>query len=143
MVMVSTKGRYALRVFIDLAEHNSGAYIPLSDIAKRQEISEKYLESIVSVLSKRGLVDALRGKGGGYRLNRSPDEYTVADILYAVEGPLVPVACLESKPNRCERASVCKTIGMWTHLEEIINNYLQSVTIGDLIRENGAGNYVI
>ena len=99
----STKGRYALRVIIDLAEHNSGKYIPLTDIAARQEISEKYLESIVSVLSKNGYVDALRGKGGGYRLNRSPDEYTVGDIIKLIEGSLAPVACLEPNAQPCFR----------------------------------------
>ena len=102
--MISTKGRYALRVMIDLAEHNSGGYVPLADIAKRQEISEKYLESIVSMLSKKGLVDALRGKGGGYRLNRAPDQYTVADILYVTEGSMAPVACLEPGAKTCDRA---------------------------------------
>ncbi len=100
-MIVSTKGRYALRVMIDLAEHNTGTYIPLMDIAKRQEISEKYLESIVSLLSKSGLVSALRGKGGGYRLNRPADAYTVGDILRVTEGELAPVSCLEGENNLC------------------------------------------
>lgn len=104
-MMISTKGRYALRVMIDLAEHNTGTYIPLADIAKRQEISEKYLESIVAVLSKKGFVDALRGKGGGYRLNRTPDAYTVAEILTALEGSLAPVACLGEDAAPCKRAA--------------------------------------
>lgn len=139
----STKGRYALRVIIDLAEHNSGKYIPLTDIAARQEISEKYLESIVSVLSKNNYVDSLRGKGGGYRLNRSPDEYTVGSIIKLIEGSLAPVACLEDNAKPCERASECRTIGMWTGLQKLINDYLEGITVGDLIREDSVTDFVI
>ena len=109
---ISTKGRYAIRAMLDLAENDTGDYITLSDIAKRQEISEKYLESIISLLSKNGLLDALRGKGGGYRLNRSPGEYTIASILKVTEGTLAPVACLEGERNTCKRASQCRTLGM-------------------------------
>ena len=98
---ISTRGRYAIRVMLDLAEHNTGEYIPLMDIARRQEISEKYLESIVSVLSKNKFVHALRGKGGGYRLSRTP-EYTMGSILRLTEGSLAPIACLEDEPNLCE-----------------------------------------
>ena len=105
---ISTRGRYAIRVMLDLAEHNNGEYIPLMDIAKRQEISEKYLESIVSVLSKQKFVKALRGKGGGYRLVRTPAEYTIGSILRITEGSMAPVACLDDHPNQCERASSCK-----------------------------------
>lgn len=139
----STKGRYALRVIIDLAEHNSGKYIPLTDIAARQEISEKYLESIVSILSKNNYVDSLRGKGGGYRLNRSPDEYTVGSIIKLIEGSLAPVACLEDNAKPCERASECRTIGMWTGLQKLINDYLEGITVGDLIREDSVADFVI
>lgn len=139
----STKGRYALRVIIDLAEHNSGKYIPLTDIAARQEISEKYLESIVSVLSKNNYVDSLRGKGGGYRLNRSPDEYTVGSIIKLIEGSLAPVACLEDNAKPCERASECRTIGMWSGLQKLINDYLEGITIGDLIRGDSVTDFVI
>lgn len=139
----STKGRYALRVIIDLAEHNSGKYIPLTDIAARQEISEKYLESIVSVLSKNNYVDSLRGKGGGYRLNRSPDEYTVGSIIKLIEGSLAPVACLEDNAKPCERASECRTIGMWSGLQKLINDYLEGITIGDLIRSDSVTDFVI
>lgn len=139
----STKGRYALRVIIDLAEHNSGKYIPLTDIAARQEISEKYLESIVSVLSKNGYVDALRGKGGGYRLNRSPDEYTVGSIIKLIEGSLAPVACLEPNAKPCNRASECRTIGMWSGLQKLMTDYLDGITVGDLIREDTANDFVI
>ncbi|MBU5463145.1 RrF2 family transcriptional regulator [Anaerotignum sp. MSJ-24] len=142
-MMVSTKGRYALRVMIDLAEHNTRDYIPLADIAKRQEISEKYLESIVGVLSKKGLVESLRGKGGGYRLNRSPEEYTVASILKVTEGSLAPVACLENEVNTCPRAAECRTIDMWTKLYKLIDDFFEGVTIADLIRPDDGGNYVI
>ena len=110
---ISTKGRYAIRVMIDLAEHNTGEYIPLMDIAGRQEISEKYLESIVAVLSKNDLLISLRGKGGGYKLARQPQEYRVGEILRLTEGSFAPVACLEKKPNHCMRAVGCKTLQMW------------------------------
>ena len=142
-MMVSTKGRYALRVMIDLAEHNTRDYIPLADIAKRQEISEKYLESIVGILSKKGLVESLRGKGGGYRLNRSPEEYTVASILKVTEGSRAPVACLENEVNTCPRAAECRTIDMWTKLYKLIDDFFEGVTIADLIRPDDGGNYVI
>ena len=139
----STKGRYALRVIIDLAEHNSGKYIPLTDIAARQEISEKYLESIVSVLSKNGYDDALSGKGGGYRLNRSPDEYTVGDIIKLIEGSLAPVACLEPNAKPCSRASECRTKRMWSGLQKLMTDYLDGITVGDLIREDTVNDFVI
>ena len=140
---ISTKGRYALRVMIDLAEHNTGEYIPLNDIADRQEISEKYLESIVSVLSKGKLVNALRGKGGGYKLARAPEEYTVGSILKRVEGSLAPVACLEESPNTCPRAGYCKTLGMWTEFYKTIDRFFETITLADLLEQNGGGNYVI
>ena len=142
-MMISTKGRYALRVMIDLAEHNTGAYIPLLDIAKRQEISEKYLESIVSVLSKMGFVDAMRGKGGGYRLNRAPDAYTVGSILKTIEGSLAPVACLDAHPNTCKRAAECRTLGMWQSLYRLIDDFFEGITIADLVRDESVGDFVI
>ena len=125
---ISTRGRYAIRVMLDLAEHNTGEYIPLMDIARRQEISEKYLESIVSVLSKNKFVHALRGKGGGYRLSRTPGEYTMGSILRLTEGSLAPIACLEDEPNLCERASVCKTLSMWQGFYQLINEYFDRIT---------------
>lgn len=137
-MIVSTKGRYALRVMIDMAEHDTGAYIPLMDIAKRQEISEKYLESIVSLLSKSGLVSALRGKGGGYRLNRPASDYTVWDILRVTEGALAPVSCLEGENNLCKRAAECRTLGMWTELHRLVRGYFAGITLADLLRDNGA-----
>ena len=141
---ISTRGRYAIRVMLDLAEHNTGEYIPLMEIARRPEISEKYLESIVSVLSKNKFVHALRGKGGGYRLSRTPEEYTMGSILRLTEGSLAPIACLEDEPNLCERASVCKTLSMWQGFYKLINEYFDRITLEDLLREGeDGGNYVI
>ena len=142
-MMISTKGRYALRVMIDLAEHNSDSYIPLRDIAGRQEISEKYLESIVSVFSKAGFLDGLRGKGGGYRLTRDPAQYTVGSMLRLVEGSLAPVACLDHKPNQCARAAECRTLPVWEKLDSLISGYLDSVTLADLLKTPDGGDYVI
>jgi len=133
---ISTKGRYAVRVMIDLAEHNTGEYIPLTDIAARQGISVKYLESIISVLSKNDYLFSLRGKGGGYKLARRPEEYTAGEILRLIEGSFAPVACLEKKPNRCEKAPHCKTLGMWEGFEKIINEYFDSITVADLLEGN-------
>lgn len=141
---ISTKGRYAVRVMLDLAEQGTEAYIPLMDIAKRQGISEKYLESIVAVLSKNDLLSSLRGKGGGYKLNKPPEEYTVGSILKLVEGSFAPVACLEKKPNRCERVAECQTIKMWEGLETLIEKYFAGITLADLMKEGReANNYVI
>lgn len=140
--MVSTKGRYALRVMIDLAEHNTGEPLLLMDVAKRQGISEKYLEGIMAVLSKHGFVSAQRGRGGGYRLSRKPEEYTVGSILQLIEGPLAPVSCLENEKNTCPRAAECRTLPMWQKLDSLINDYLDSVTLADLAVQEG-GDYVI
>lgn len=135
--MVSTKGRYALRIMIDLAQNMDGGYITLHDIAGRQQISEKYLEIIISSLVKAGFVTALRGKGGGYKLTRAPEEYTVASVLRLSEGSLAPVACLENSPVACERADSCMTLPMWRELDSIIDGYLSSVTIADLLAGGG------
>ena len=143
-MMVSTKGRYALRVMIDLAEHNNGEYIVLMDIAKRQETSEKYLEGILATLSKGGFVSALRGRGGGYKLARPAESYTVGSILKLMEGSLAPVACLENDGRGCERAAECRTLPLWTKLNGLIDGYLESVTLADLLQDSsGADNYVI
>lgn len=131
-MLVSTKGRYALRVMIELAYENREEYIPLKTIAEKQNISEKYLESIIVVLSKSGLIDGLRGKGGGYRLNREPKDYSVGEIFRLTEGTLAPVACLDYKPNKCDRAHSCKTLPMWQRLDTLITEYLDSVSIADL-----------
>ena len=117
-MMISTKGRYALRVMLDLAGHRENGYIPLAEIAARQKISEKYLESILSVLSKAGMLDALRGKGGGYRLAKAPADYSVYDILCLTEGTLAPVTCLEAGQS-CENAGACSTYPLWQGLDEV------------------------
>ncbi len=141
-MLISTKGRYALRVMIDLAEQDRDGYHVLMDIAKRQEISEKYLESIIAILSKAGFVQAQRGRGGGYRLSREPQSYTVGSILKLTEGPLAPVACLEDGENTCSRAAQCKTLPIWMGLDELMQNYLESITLADLLEqpEQNRGN---
>ena len=132
-MMISTRGRYALRVVIDLAENKDKNYIPLKDIAARQDISQKYLESIMTLLSKNNIVDGVHGKGGGYRLNREPNKYSVGEILRITEGSLAPVACLACNAKPCGRADKCKTLPMWEKLDKIIEDYLDSVSLADLI----------
>ncbi len=133
-MIVSTRGRYALRVMIDLAENHKNERIPLKEIAERQGISQKYIEAIMTLLSKAGLVDAAHGKGGGYRLNKDPSQYKAGDILRTTEGTLAPVACLEKGAAPCERKNSCRTVAMWTKLDELIENYLDSVTLADLAK---------
>ena len=132
-MMISTRGRYCLRVMIDLAEHQGEGYIPMKDVAKRQGISLKYLEKILPVLAKNGIVDGIQGKGGGYRLTRMPEEYPLGEILRLTEGSLAPVACLECGAAPCERAADCRTLPIWTELDRRINEYLDSVTVADLL----------
>ena len=122
-MIVSTKGRYALRVMIDLAEHQSEKYVPLKEVAARQEISEKYLENILKVLVQNGFLEGLRGKGGGYRLTRSPDQYTVSEILMLTEGSLAPVSCLTPGASACARMANCRTYEMWKGLNDLISDY--------------------
>lgn len=131
-MMISTKGRYALRFLVDIAEHQGDGFVPLKDAAVRQEISEKYLEIIVKELVKGGLLAAMRGKGGGYRLNRSPEEYSVQSILELMEGPLVPVACLEPGQNVCPRSNSCRTLPLWQGLDRVISDYLAQFTLSSL-----------
>ena len=133
-MIVSTRGRYALRVMIDLAEQNADSFIPLKDISARQNISQKYIESIMTMLSKAGFVDGAHGKGGGYRLNRRPENYRVGEILRLTEGTLAPVACLEKNAAPCDRKDICRTLPMWTKLDSLIEDYLDSVSIKDLMR---------
>ena len=143
-MLISTKGRYALRVMIDLVEHQSEGYIPLKEIAERQEISEKYLESIIKILVKAKMLDGLRGKGGGYKLTRAPEQYTVGSILRLTEDSLAPVSCLEDGAAPCARAAECRTLPMWQGLDKVIYDYLESVTIADLMEQGTAGDdYVI
>lgn len=131
-MMISTRGRYALRVIIDLAEHNSDGYIPMKEVAKRQEISLKYLERILPVLVKNGLVEGVHGKGGGYKLNRAPEECTVGEILRLTEGNLAPVACLGCDAQPCEKSSSCKTLSMWSKFHRLTNEYFDGITIAEL-----------
>lgn len=132
-MMISTKGRYALRVMIDLAENSNANYITLKEISKRQGISEKYLESIISVLSKAKFLLSLRGKGGGYKLAKKPELYTVGSILKLTEGTLAPVSCLECQPNNCVRAFECKTLPLWQKLYKMIDEYFEGITLADII----------
>ena len=129
---ISTRGRYAIRVMLDLAEHNTGEYIPLMDIAKRQEISEKYMEQIMSILNKAGFVRSVRGPQGGYFLTRKPEEYTVGMILRLTEGSLAPVACVEEE-NTCEKIHDCATILVWQKMNEAINDVVDHMTLQDLV----------
>lgn len=134
-MLVSTKGRYALRVMLELAQSQPDAYMPLPLIAQRQGISEKYLESIIAILSRAGLVEGLRGKGGGYRLTRSTANYSVGEILRLTEGSLAPVTCLEGAENPCPRAGECTTLPMWQKLDDLINTYLDGVSLSDLLSQ--------
>lgn len=133
-MMVSTRGRYALRVMIELAEHSAGEYTPMKEIAERQEISLKYLEKILPALAKNNMIEGVHGKGGGYKLTKAPDEYRIGDILRITEGDLAPVACLECNAKPCERTVECRTLPMWSKLNGIINDYLDSITIADLMK---------
>ncbi|MBP3742974.1 MAG: RrF2 family transcriptional regulator [Treponema sp.] len=130
-MIVSTRGRYALRVMIDLAEQNADTYVPLKDIVQRQNISQKYVEAIMTLLSKNGFVTALHGKGGGYKLNRKPEEYKIGEILRLTEGTLAPVACLEAGAEPCERAPNCRTLPLWKELDNRVSGFLDSVTLAD------------
>lgn len=133
-MMISTKGRYALRFLIDVAEHQGDSFVPLKDVAARQEISEKYLEIVVKELVKGRLLDTLRGKGGGYRLNRPPEEYGVKAVIEQMEGPLAPVACLEPGKETCPRSKDCRTLSLWQGLDQVISNYLAQFTLADLMK---------
>lgn len=132
-MMISTKGRYALRVMVDLAENYGKGYIPMKEVAKRQDISLKYLERILPVLTKNKLIQGLQGKGGGYRLAVGPDGIRVGDILRLTEGNLAPVACLSCGTNDCERAKDCKTLPMWTEFYRLTNTYFDGITLEDLM----------
>lgn len=133
-MMISTRGRYALRVMTDLAENFNEGYIPMKEVASRQDISLKYLERIMPILVKYNLVEAVHGKGGGYRLTRKPNEYTVNEILKLTEGDLAPVSCLECGSKPCKRKGQCRTLPMWIKLNEVINDFFNGVTIEDLMK---------
>ena len=133
--MISTRGRYALRVLIDLAENDNGNYIPLKDIAERQEISKKYLEIIVKEMVAGKLVVGASGKGGGYKLLRSPEEYKIGEILELMEGSMNSVACLADTGFECPRKKSCETLPMWTEFDELVHNFFYSKTLKDLIHD--------
>lgn len=134
-MMISTRGRYALRVMLDLAENRTEGYIPMKQVAERQELSLKYIERIMPVLSKNNYVEGVHGKGGGYRLSREPKDYKVGDILRLAEGDLAPVACLECGAEPCERAGECKTLPMWTEFHKMVNDYFDGITLADLMKK--------
>lgn len=134
-MIVSTKGRYALRVMVRLAVSSEGSYIPLKEIAESEQISQKYLESIMSALSKAGFVDAVHGKGGGYRLNRKPSEYTIGSILKLTEGSLAAVSCTTLGPSACSRSSCCQAKPMWDKLNHMIDSFFEGITLADLLDE--------
>lgn len=137
---ISTKGRYALRLLLDLAAHRNDGYVALKDTAQRQMISKKYLEQIVPLLTKSGLLRANRGYQGGYILTKPADQYTVGEILRVTEGSLAPVACLEQEVNDCPRAAECMTLPVWEGLYRVVTEYLDSVTLQDIIDQNNAKN---
>jgi Rrf2 family protein len=133
-MIVSTKGRYALRVMVGLALRESGEYVPLKEIAEEEGISQKYLEAIMATLSKAGMVDAIHGKGGGYRLNRTAKEYTVGSILKLTEGSLAPVSCTSQGAAACSRSSCCHALPMWEKLEKMIDEFFEGITLEDLCK---------
>ena len=133
-MMVSSRGRYALRVMIDLAENQSDRYIPMKEVAQRQGISLKYLEQILPVLTKNGCIEGVHGKGGGYKLTRDPKDYTVGEILRLTEGDLAPVSCLECGAEPCQRISECRTIEMWAKFNALTNEFFDGITIAELMR---------
>ena len=131
---ISSKGRYALRMMIDIAENSGGQPVAIKDISERQSISTKYLEQIVTGLTRARLLKSERGPQGGYMLTRAPKDYTVGQIIRAIEGNLAPVACLDDETNQCDRASICRTLGFWTGLYKAIDDYVDSVTLEDLLK---------
>ena len=142
---ISTKGRYALRLLLDLAEHRGDGFVSLKEIAERQGISKKYLEQIIPILNKTNVLRTNRGAQGGYMLARNPDKYTVGEILRLTEGSLAPVACLEQEENFCERREECATLPVWQGLFDVINEYLDGITLQDILDQEHAkgGDYVI
>ena len=134
-MIVSTKGRYALRVMLHFAQKGGGDYIPLKEIAEAEGISQKYLESIMTTLSKAGFVDAVHGKGGGYRLNRNPEDYTVGAILSLTEGGLRTVSCTSQGASACARSTCCSTLPMWEKLDKMVNDFFEGITLADLLKD--------
>ena len=141
--MISTKGRYSIRILLDLAEHRNGGYIPIKEVAARQEISLKYVEKLMPALKNAGLIDSTHGIGGGYRLTREPDEYTLWEILRLAEGDLAPVAYLQENAAACSRAAECRTLLVWEKYYELTKDYFSGITLADLMNTPQADNYVI
>lgn len=137
-MLISTKGRYALRVLLDLAENQNDGYIAMKNVAERQGLSLKYIERIMPVLSKNNYVEGVQGKGGGYRLARGPEEYKIGDILRLAEGDLAPVSCLSCNAEKCDRADKCPTLPMWTEFHHLVNDYFDKITLADLMKEKKA-----
>ncbi len=141
---ISTKGRYAMRMLLDLAEHQNCGFIALKDIAKRQHISKKYLEQIIPIFNNSGILKTTRGAQGGYQLAKSPEKYTVGEILRLTEGNLSPVACLEEDPISCERREECSMLPVWQGLSTVINEYLDGITLQDILEQKcSTNNYII
>lgn len=132
-MIISTKGRYALRVMVDLAQHNNGEFVPLKEITERQDISRKYLETIMTILSKSNLVESAMGKAGGYRLIKEPKDYSVGEILRATERNLAPVACVCTEEKKCEKTDLCNTLPFWEGLANQINLYIDSHTLEEMV----------
>ncbi len=143
MAIISTKGRYAIRVLLDLAEHRNGSYIPMKEVAERQEISLKYLEKIIPALVQNGLVKGIHGKGGGYMLTRDPEDYTIGEILKLTEGELTAVACLSENAEPCHRAAECKTLDMWKKFNQTVNDYFDNIKLSDLMQKEPGNEWII
>ena len=141
--MISTKGRYSIRILLDLAIHRNGEYIPMKDVAERQGISLKYIERILPVLKENGLIDSVHGKGGGYKLTREADQYTLWEILRLTEGDLAPVACLKDGAPSCDKAAECRTLPVWKNYYKMTVDYFSGITLADLMDVDLSENYVI
>ncbi len=141
--MISTRGRYAIRVMLDLAEHQDGGFTPMKEVAARQEISLKYVEQIMPLLTKEHMVEGHHGKGGGYRLCHEPGSICIGDILRATHESLTPVSCLGCDAKPCEKEGICKTLPMWKKFEKITNDFFDSISLADLLGSETAGDYVI
>ena len=141
--MISTKGRYSIRILLDLAEHRSGGYIPMKEVAARQEISLKYIERLMPALKAAGLIDSVHGAGGGYRLTRQPEDYTLWEILTLAEGDLAPVSCLQRNAPPCQRAAECRTLPVWQGYYDLTREYFSGITLADLMNAPQGGDYVI
>lgn len=141
--MISTKGRYSIRVLLDLAEHRNGSFIPMKEVAARQDISLKYIERLMPALKAAGLVESVHGIGGGYRLAREPEDYTLWEILQLAEGDLAPVACLQADAEVCRRAAECRTLTVWQGYYQLTRDYFSHITLSDLMNTPAGDNYVI